>query len=88
MFPGGKPFSCVFSENAKNSIFVKKWNFYENRGNRDFQGIEVSAKIKKKIFAKKFWPGPKFPFFILGGLKTLANSRLRGTVRTAENPKK
>jgi hypothetical protein len=44
MFPGGKPFSRVFSENAKNFIFVKKWNFYENRVNRDFQGTEVSAK--------------------------------------------
>jgi hypothetical protein len=58
---------------SRKSRFSGNWGF--------------GQKIKKK-FCKKFWPRPKVPFFILGGLKTLANSRLRGTVRTAENTKK
>lgn len=51
---------------------------------RDFQGFEVSAKKK---FCKKFWPRPKIPFFKLGGLRSLANSRLRGTVFPRRQPK-
>jgi len=85
--PCGELLFWFFGEKSKNPDFRQKGekgDFYENRLMRDFQGFEVSAKKK---FCKKFWPRPKIPFFKLGGLRSLANSRLRGTVFPRRQPK-
>jgi len=64
--PLGSSFFGFFGEKSKIPIFVKNWDFSENRGIRDFQGILAAGQkiffLKKKILAC----GRKFPFFKIG----------------------